>query len=419
MEGSADADVLIIGGGLAGILCAYQLRQKNVSCILLEADRVMHGVSRNTTAKITSQHGLLYGNLIKRFGREGAKLYWQANQEALGHYCRLAREIPCDLEMRDHYVYSVSDPSAPEREWKALDSLGIPVDLVEKLEIPVQTCGAVRFRDQAQFHPLKLAQGLLPGLPIYENTAVKAFDGKSVVTDWGRVTAKKIIVATHFPIFNKHGLYFMKMYQERSYVMALEGAEQLRGMYLDGSKGGLSFRSYGDMLLLGGGSHRTGKHGNGWLELETFQKNHYPVSREVYRWAAQDCMTLDGIPYIGRYSSTTPELYVATGFNKWGITSSMVAAEVLTDLVTERENPYAAVFSPQRTMLRPQLLANGLEAVGNLLTPTRPRCPHMGCALKWNPWEHSWDCPCHGSRFSEDGTLLDNPAAGNLKEKQE
>ena len=133
------------------------------------------------------------------------------------------------------------------------------------------------------------------------------------------------------------------------------------------------------------------------------------------QWAAQDCMSLDGIPYIGLYSPRTPGLYVATGFNKWGMTSSMVAAMVLKDLVLGKETPWAEVFAPNRTMLHPQLGVNAWDSAVNLLTPTTPRCPHMGCALKWNPREHTWDCPCHGSRFTKEGKLLENPATGDIK----
>ena len=186
-------------------------------------------------------------------------------------------------------------------------------------------------------------------------------------------------------------------------------------MYVDENEKGLSFRNYNGLLFLGGGSHRTGKRGGGWQELERFAQRHYPDAKETARWATQDCMTLDGVPYIGPYSRRTHGLYVAAGFNKWGMTNSMAAAGLLTDLVLERENPYEAVFSPSRTVLRPQLAANGLEAALSLLTPTVPRCPHMGCALKYNAAEHSWDCPCHGSRFGEDGSLLDNPAADGKK----
>ena len=121
-------------------------------------------------------------------------------------------------------------------------------------------------------------------------------------------------------------------------------------------------------------------------------------------------MSLDEIPYIGNYSKNTPDLYVATGFNKWGMTSAMVSAMILSDMIPGKKNDYAEVFNPSRSILKPQLFINGFESAINLLTPTTRRCPHLGCALKWNKAEHSWDCPCHGSRFSEDGKVLDNPA---------
>ena len=187
-------------------------------------------------------------------------------------------------------------------------------------------------------------------------------------------------------------------------------------MYVDEAQKGMSFRNYGGQMLVGGGDHRTGKQGGGWRELREFVGRYYPKAVETAHWAAQDCMSLDGVPYIGPYSASTDHLYVASGFNKWGMTSSMVAARILSDLVQEKENPYGDVFSPSRTILRPQLVVNGLEAAAGLLTPTARRCPHLGCALKWNPQEHSWDCPCHGSRFTEDGALIDNPATGDLKE---
>ena len=197
-------------------------------------------------------------------------------------------------------------------------------------------------------------------------------------------------------------------------LLALENARDVDGMYLDEAKGGFSFRNHGELLLLGSGGHRTGKDSRGWDDLRAFAKKHYPNAREKYCWATQDCMTLDGMPYIGQYSRRTPDLYVATGFNKWGMTSSMVAAMVLTDLVQGKENPYAGVFSPSRSILRPQLLVNGVEATANLIKPKKPRCPHLGCALKWNPYERSWDCSCHGSRFGEDGKLQNGPATGDL-----
>ena len=407
-------DVLIIGGGLAGILCAYMLDKAGVDYALVEADRICNGVTRNTTAKITSQHGLIFQKLIREFGVEKARMYLEANEKALKDYRQICRDIPCDLEEKDAYVYSVDRLDKLEKELAALEQIGHPAEFVRNLPLPFFVAGGIQFRNQAQFNPLKFVQGIVQKLNIYENTRAKAFDGKYVVTERANITASKIIVATHFPFINKHGSYFLKLYQHRSYVLGLDQGPMVDGMYIDENKHGLSFRNYQDLLLIGGGSHRTGKQGGNWTELEAFAQAHYPGARIKYRWATQDCMTLDGIPYIGQYSKSTPDLYVATGFNKWGITSSMVAATLLCDLVQGRDNPYASVFSPSRTMLRPQLLYNGIEAAANLLTISKRRCPHMGCALKWNPQERTWDCPCHGSRFTEQGKLLDNPATDDM-----
>jgi len=355
--------------------------------------------------------------LLGEFGAEKTRMYYEANQEALSRYEELAKAFPCDFEGQDSYVYATDTTAKLEKEMQALEAIGAHGSYVDSLPIPVPVKGGICLPGQAQFHPLKFVAGIASKLNIREHTRVIAFDEQGVVTDKGRIKAKKIIVATHFPIINKHGSYFLKLYQHRSYVLGLEGCSGIRGMYVDENKKGLSFRSYGDLLLLGGGSHRTGKQGGNWRELSHFAKLHYPNLKEKYRWATQDCMSLDGVPYIGQYSAGTPNLYVATGFNKWGITSSMVAATMLSDMVQGKQSPYAAVFSPSRTILRPQLFANGLETTMNLLTPTRPRCPHLGCALKWNPSEHSWDCPCHGSRFTEDGKLLDGPSTADMKQK--
>jgi glycine/D-amino acid oxidase-like deaminating enzyme len=205
------------------------------------------------------------------------------------------------------------------------------------------------------------------------------------------------------------------MYQHRSYVLALENVPDVNGMYVDEAEKGMSFRNYKKLLLVGGGDHRTGKSGGGWKELESFAKKYYKNSKIAYEWATQDCMSLDGVPYIGLYSKSTPDLFVATGFNKWGMTNSMAAADILCDLVREKENAFSSVFSPSRSIFHPQLAVNVFESAIGLLTPTKPRCPHLGCALKYNRAEHSWDCPCHGSRFTENGELIDNPATDGKK----
>lgn len=416
LDGDADTDVLIIGGGMAGILCAYRLHQAGVPYLLAEAESIGNGTTKNTTAKLTSQHGLIYERLIRLFGTERAKQYLTANQEALEAYQELCRGIRCGFEEKDAYVYSRNDRKKLERELTALEKLGFHAEFSEHLPLPFPVAGAVKFPHQAQFHPLEFLAAIAKDLHICEHTPVQELVGTTAVTPRGRITAKKIIVTTHFPFLNKHGSYFLKLYQHRSYVIALEHAQNVDGMYVDEAQKGMSFRNYGSQLLVGGGDHRTGKQGGGWRELREFAKRYYPKAVETAHWAAQDCMSLDGVPYIGPYSASTDHLYVASGFNKWGMTSSMVAARILSDLVLEKENPYGDVFSPSRTILRPQLVVNGLEAAAGLLTPTARRCPHLGCALKWNPQEHSWDCPCHGSRFTEDGALIDNPATGDLKE---
>lgn len=408
-------DVLIIGGGMAGLLCAYKLDQAGVNYALVEADRICGGITKNTTAKITFQHGLICGKLIREFGVKRARLYLEANLAALEEYRTLCRGIDCDFEEKDAFVYSIANQRKLDRELKALERMGFPAEFAAETPLPFPVAGAVKFARQAQFHPLKFAAAIAGKLRIFEHTKVLELGPGKAVTNGGTISAEKILVTTHFPLLNKHGGYFLKLYQHRSYVLALKKAQNVNGMYLDEDEKGLSFRNYGDLLLLGGGSHRTGKRGGSWRELERFAQSHYPDAQITARWAAQDCMTLDGVPYIGPYSQHTPGLYVAAGFNKWGMTSSMVAAALLTDLILGRENPYAEVFAPSRTVLRPQLAVNALESILGLLTPTAPRCPHMGCALKYNAAEHSWDCPCHGSRFGEDGSLIDNPAAGDKR----
>jgi glycine/D-amino acid oxidase-like deaminating enzyme len=253
------------------------------------------------------------------------------------------------------------------------------------------------------------------GLNIYEHTFIKEIKDNTALYDGGKITAKKIVVATHFPFINSHGSFFLKLYQHRSYVLALKWAPPLKGMYVDEDLKGLSFRTHGNLLLFGGGSHRTGKKGGGYEELHRLASVLYPRAYSVGAWGAQDCMSLDGMPYIGRYSSKTQDLYTACGFNKWGMTSAMAAAMILSDTILGSKPDYAEIFSPSRSILKPQLLINGFESATHLLSPFPKRCTHLGCALKWNSAEHSWDCPCHGSRFTHEGKVINNPAMKDLK----
>ncbi len=415
LEKDVKTDVLIIGGGIAGLLCASFLHRAGVEYILLEADRICGGVTGNTTAKITAQHGLCYRKIADRFGLEGAKIYYEANARALAEYRSLCEGIDCDFRVSDSFVYSKRGRDMLEAEQALLKEIGVKTAWMDQIRIPISIDGALGVPGQAEFHPLKFLSAISDPLHIYENSRVTELIGTDAITKHARVHAKRVVVATHFPFLNKHGSYFLKMYQSRSYVLAIDGVEEVEGNYIDADEKGLSFRSASGLLLIGCGSHRTGKESDGWAQALRFAAQHYPDSQERFRWATQDCMTLDGLPYVGRYSAGTDGLYVATGFGKWGMTGAMMAARILCDLLTEKkETPEARLLTPSRSILRPQLAANAWETMGNLILLRRPRCPHLGCVLKWNPWERSWDCPCHGSRFDREGKLLDGPSQGDL-----
>ena len=300
-------------------------------------------------------------------------------------------------------------------EMSALDAIGYKAKLRKNLPLPMKTVGAVSFQEQAQFHPLKFLSVLAKDLNILEQTRVREMKGRTAVCESGKIRAERVIVTTHYPFINKHGGFFLKLYQSRSCVIALEHAQDVNGIYLDESGSGLSFRNYGGLLLMGGGSHRTGKKCGGKDELRNLAEVYYPQAEEKYCWSAQDCISLDGMPYIGEYSKGTNGLYTASGFNKWGMTGAMLSAMLLSDIVTDTENEYAELFDPSRSILRRQLAVNITESAAGLLKPSKKRCPHMGCALSRNEEEHSWDCSCHGSRFSGSGRLLDNPANRSLE----
>lgn len=415
MNGDKKCHVLVIGGGAAGIACAHKLSSLGVQVILIEAKEICDGITAHTTAKVTAQHGLIYSRILSEEGEERAAQYYRAQETAVKEIKNIARRLKCEFTSAPSYVYSHRGEEKLIKEQRAIERIGGKSELVKEVEIPLEVDGAIRMDGQGMINPLDFFYSLARGFKIYEGTKALEFFPGGVVTDRGIIRADNIVVATHFPIINKHGFYFLKMYQHRSYVLALKGAAVPKGMYVDEWDKGMSFRGYGDSLLLGGGGHRTGKRGEAWREIESFAREKYPGAEITDRWAAQDCMTLDGVPYIGKYSRKTEKLYVATGFNKWGMTSSFVAADIISSEILGGKRDYREVFMPKRSILRPQLAINAGEALLGWLTPTAPRCPHLGCALKYNKAEHSWDCPCHGSRFSEDGELIDNPATDDKR----
>ena len=416
-------DVIVVGAGMAGLLTAYYLQEAGKKVLVLEADRVASGQTGRTTAKITSQHDLKYSVLMKAVGVKKAKLYAEANEEAISEYERLIRKngIVCRFERVPAYLYSMRREEALRKEAEAASLLGIDAFFTKDTKLPFAVAGAVCFPNQAQFEPLAFVEAIAGRLAIKEKTKVLDIKGNRVITGDAEYTASRIVAATHYPLLNVPGFYFLRQHQERSYVLELSGCEEIGEMYYGIDKDGLSFRQMGEHLLLGGSGCRTGQNcGEAFEKLRQAAKAYFPDCQVVKQWAAQDCMPHDGIPFIGKYSVFTPNLYVATGFQKWGMTSSMVAALILRDEICGKEYTHQKVFSPQRMNVRAafkNLMLDVGVSVGGLLkgwTHTKKRrCPHMGCELVWNPDEKSWDCPCHGSRFDESGKLLDNPAKTN------
>lgn len=436
------------------------LNKSNVDCVLIEANTIASGVTPNTSAKVTCQHGLIYDNIISKFNLEKAQQYARANQDALNMYQTIINQnnINCNFERIPTYLYTTEDNDLLNKEYLAMQSVGLDGSLTTQTTLPFQVKLALKMDNQAQFNPLAFLSAIATNLPIYENTKALEVDNNTVVTTGGTITADQIIVTTHFPFINAPGYYFARMHQERSYVTAFKNAGTLDGAYLGIDDIGYSFRTYKDMILIGGAGHRTGenKKGGSYRKLTNKALELYPNHKRVCSWSTQDCMTHDGIPYIGKYSSSVDNLYVATGFNKWGMTSSMASAMILSDLILEQDNECAEVFSPQRSNIMASakaLTADGIKTISSLMKQnlTIPpsnlidlrighggiikhqgqklgvyrksendiyvvstKCPHLGCELAWNPDDLSWDCPCHGSRFDYKGYILNNPAQQEL-----
>jgi glycine/D-amino acid oxidase-like deaminating enzyme/nitrite reductase/ring-hydroxylating ferredoxin subunit len=479
LEREARADVAVLGGGIAGVTTALMLAEAGAAVVLLEADRVGHGVTGHTTAKITSQHGLIYDTLRSRFGAATASAYGAANQTALEWIARRVQDggIDCDLRRRPAYAYAATgdDRAAVESEAEAARDAGLPAHLVDTTPLPYPVSGAVRFDDQAEFHVHRYltAQAeafVAAGGTIHEHSrAVEVDDDADCVvkTAGGRVVADRVVVATHYPFLDR-SLAFARVTPQRSYAILcrIDGAPP-EGMFITAGSPSRSVRGvvHGDeeLLLVGGEGHRTGTGGDTeqhYLALEAFARDHWDVRSVDFRWSAQDNTTPDGIPYVGRLSPFTDDVLMATGFAKWGMTGGTAAAIVLSDRILGRENAWSSLFDPNRLNLRvsaPKLLKEnaevGLHFVGDrlrrrgtrapadlrpgegdmvehdgetvaayrgedgMLIAVSATCTHLGCRLAFNTAERSWDCPCHGSRFAPDGEVLHGPAVHRLERK--
>ena len=469
--------VCIIGGGLTGLQTAYNLSDK-LDVVILEKDRICGSTSGKTTGKITSQHGVFYDYLIDSQRKKKKKMYLEANEKAIQNIKDIIEkeEIECDLEEESSYVFTKQETKLDmiKNEQKAVDKLQKEKsDYVKEIELPTEISGAIEFKNQAQFHPLKYAYGLAKAIikndgKIYENTKVtdiKRENEKYVVyANKNKVIADYVVLATRYPIMNVPGYYFLKMYQSTSYAMVFDAKKKLfDGMYISYETPNVSFRTIRDgdreLLLAVGYDYKTGTEElrDGYQRLEVIVRKMYPDAEVLYKWTAEDCISLDKIPYIGQYSSIMKNLYIATGFNKWGVTSSNVAANIITDKILQKENKYEEIFKSTRIepIKNRQEMGDMLKEANKSILLSRfkipkeeldnikigegkiikidntkvgvyksktgeiykvkPICTHLGCELYFNNIEKIWECPCHGSKFTYDGKSIEVPSNKDLK----
>lgn len=473
-----ETDVCIVGAGIFGMTCAYYLTKLGYKVTVLEKNDIGEKTTGHTTAKITSQHSLFYDYLSSSFSQKFARDYLKANEEALKNIKTIISEekIDCDLEIQNNFVYATNkeDLKKIKKEVTAVENLGYNCEFVTKTGLPFEIEGAICFKNQAQFHPLKYLYGLYKcitkrGGEIITGTTVydikKENDEYITYSDSLKIKSKYVILASHYPFINFPGFYFLKMYQSTSYLIAIDPKKTLfNGMYISASDPVFSFRTAKykgkDILIIGGGDHKTGQpssYKDTYGILEDVAKKYYPDCDVLFRWNTRDCIPLDKIPYIGSFSSTMPNMFVGTGFKKWGMTLSNIAANIVVDSICEKENPYSYLFESSR--LKPiknmdelknmivqstkSLIFNKLdspnmnfeeiannsgsiieinnEKVGiykdgnGKIFAVKPVCTHLGCLLSWNDIDKTWDCPCHGSRFNFDGTNLYDPAFKDLE----
>ncbi len=477
LEKDIKVDVAIVGGGIVGVTAAYLLKCENLTVAILEGDRIVQGATGHTTAKITSQHDLVYSKLIKHLGMDRARQYAEANQSAIDFIENLITEkkIDCDFSRQPAYLYTLSDQYVQQiqSEVDAAISLGIKAEYLEHLPLPMKIKACERFDNQAQFHPRKYLLALAKEVPgrgshIFEQTRAVDFHEDrpcTVITAEGhRVTAEQVIIATHFPVYGSNGYYFARMYAERSYVLGIRiDGEFPGGMYITAEQPGRSLRctpsDRGELILVGGEHHKTGQGPNTnthYQNLIEFAKDMFEVAEIPFRWSTQDYTTLDDIPYAGRITSSSANVNVATGFRKWGMTNGTASAILLRDLIVKGESPWASVYDPSRFEGDPMiknlakinfdmakhLVGDKLKSIptDTNLEPGEARivshdgdkigvfrdkkgkthavdvtCTHMGCDLAWNAAELSWDCPCHGSRFTYEGEIIEGPSLRTLR----
>lgn len=445
-------EVCVIGGGITGITSAYYLSKKGLDVTILEKDFLASKTTGHTTGKVSVQQGLFYKYLLDNYGVQFTEKYLKANVDALKNVEEIitSNKISCDFEKRDSYIYTCMPQKYKEIEDEVniCKQLGLKASFEKNIELPINIQGAIKTKNQAQFNPIKYLDGLCEsinknGAKIYENSQVTGYkkaDGKYEVlvrTKKGeyKVFADKVIVATRYPIFNFPGMFFIKNYQELEYAICAEVNKDIEdlGMYLSADTPSISYRSVLDesgkrYLFVIGNGNKTGincNNSNNYQFLEDNLRNTFGDYNILYKWTAEDCISLDKIPYIGKYSRLLKDMYVATGFKKWGLTTSSIAANIITNKILNQSDKYSVIFNSNR--LKPiknkEEMKNMIKDTCNSLIKERfiekngkRYCTHLGCELEYNKTTDTWDCPCHGSRFEKNGKLIDGPSQKNLKE---
>jgi glycine/D-amino acid oxidase-like deaminating enzyme/nitrite reductase/ring-hydroxylating ferredoxin subunit len=463
LEHDVSVDVAVLGAGIVGLSTALLLERQGARVAVLEGRRVAAGASGYNTAKLSSLHGLSYRKLARSLGSELARAYGEANEAGIARVFELAEElgIDCDLRRKPNYTYTESESDLdPVREEAGVAlGLGLPATFVEDVDLPFAVAGAVRFEEQAEFHPVKYLEGLAGALDgsVYESTwATQVHCGRVQTASGQVVSAEHVVVATHLPFLDR-ALYFARCHPERSYVVAGRTIDAPAGMYLSTEQPAHSIRAHGDWLLVGGESHKTGQAdaAERYARLEAWARERFGIEPEL-RWATQDQMSVDGVPYVGRHDPLSSSVWVGTGFRKWGLAMGTAAAELLAAQIAGRDHAWRELFDPQR--VRPRASASSfvkenanvaLRFLGDRVTKRgdvdeigpgegrvvgaglgqravyrdedgtlhelSARCTHLGCIVNWNIAERTWDCPCHGSRFAASGEVVEGPAVRPLK----
>ena len=409
-----ETDILVIGGGLCGVLTSYYLTMKGYKVVLVDKKKIGMGITKNTTAVITAQHDTLYSDYIKKLGFRKAKLFLDVNLAAIDEYRKLSKIYDFDFEEIDTYMYTINNSTKLYDEYRALKTLHFDAEFVDGINLHIDCKNAIKYPNQAQMNALKLIDKLSNYLNIYENTDILKVDKNYAYTKKNKIKYNKVIITTHFPFIDHIGMYYAKMHQTKSYVIAIKDDTKIEGSFIGDTMGDIYLRRYKDYILIGGNDRITGSKGLSYSNLIKYARRNYPKGKLMYKWANQDCMTLDVIPYIGPYSNISNNMYLATGFNLWGMTSSMVASQVLIDVIENKETEYTKLFNPNRNIIKKQLFINMGRYIKHLLKYSPKRCTHLGSALTWNEEDRTWECPCHGSKYNEKGEIIHNPTTQNL-----